>query len=96
MAEAEREPRTNLKVGVDWVPVEIISEPYVVMSFRGYAPVVDVSTPGGKQILFISSKSISQGLDPLVQANGRKFAGLKLRLRKETEDRMAPYIVETA
>ena len=30
------------------------------------------------------------------QANGGKFTGLKLRLRKETEDRMAPYIVEKA
>ena len=94
MAERERYP--NLKAGVDWIAVEILSEPYVVMSIRGYAPVVDVQGPEGKQMLFISSKSISQGLDPLVQANGGKFQGLKLRLRKETEDRMAPYVVEKA
>ena len=89
------EQRSNLKVGVDTVNVDIISEPYVVMSFRGYAPVVDVSGPDGKQILFISSKSISQGLDPLVQENGGKFQGLKLRLHKESDDRMAAYVVET-
>lgn len=93
---ADREARSNLKVGTKPVEVEVVSEPYVVMSFRGYAPVVDVSGPEGKQALFISSKSISQGLDPLVQANGGKFLGLKLRLRKETEDRMAPYVVEKA
>jgi hypothetical protein len=89
------ENKPNLKVGVEWVTVEITSEPYVVMGFRGYAPVVDVSGPGGNQILYISSKSISEGLDPLVQGRGGKFAGLKLKLRKETEDRMAPYIVES-
>lgn len=94
MAERERYP--NLKVGTDWVVVEVLSEPCVVMSIRGYAPVVDVQSPEGKQILFISSKSISLGLDPLVQANGGKFQGLRLRLRKETPDRMAPYVVEKA
>ena len=91
---ADEQQRNNLKVGVDWTPVTITSEPHVVMSFRGYAPVVDVETGEGKQILFISSKSISQGLDPLVQANGGKFSGLRLRLRKESTDRMAPYNVE--
>jgi len=91
---AQGEPRANLKVGVNWINVEVVSEPYVVMSFRGYAPVVDVTGPEGKQMLYISSKSISEGLDPLVKANGGKFLGLKLRLRKESEDRMAPYVVE--
>ena len=91
---AERKP--NLKVGVNWMAAELLSEPFVVMSIRGYAPVVDVRTPEGDFILYISSKSISEGLDPLVQANGGKFAGLRLRLRKESEDRMAPYIVEKA
>jgi hypothetical protein len=91
---ADPQQRSNLKVGVKPVEVEVVSEPYVVMSFRGYAPVMDVQGPDGKQILFISSKSISEGLEPLRQANGGKFIGLKLRLRKETEDRMAPYIVE--
>ena len=92
MAEQERKP--NLKVGINWIPVDILSEPFVVMTVRGYAPVVDVKAPEGNFILYISSKSISEGLDPLVRANGGSFTGLKLRLRKETEDKMAPYIVE--
>ena len=40
MADQERKP--NLKVGTEWIPVEILSEPYVVMTIRGFAPVVDV------------------------------------------------------
>jgi hypothetical protein len=92
MADQDRKP--NLKVGVEWITAEVLSEPFVVMSIRGYAPVVNVKTPEGEFILYISSKSISEGLDPLVRTNGGAFKGLKLRLRKETEDKMAPYIVE--
>lgn len=96
VAEQEQR-RPNVKVGVEWISVEIVSEPYVVMTIRGYAPVVDVTGgPDGKQILYISSKSMSTGLEPLVQANAGKFTGLKVRLRKETDDRMAPYVVEKA
>ena len=95
---AEQSKRPNLKVKTEWVSVEILSEPYVVMTFRGYAPVVDVKAPGEADPLglFISSKSISLGLDAFVKENGGKFSGLKLRLRKESDDRMAPYVVEKA
>ena len=93
---AEPSKRPNLKVKTEWISVEILTEPYVVMTFRGYAPVVDVKIPGEADplSLFISSKSISHGLESIVQENGGKFAGLKLRLRKESDDRMAPYVVE--
>lgn len=91
---SDRKP--NLKVGTEWVLIEIVSEPYVVMTLRGYAPVVDVEAPGGRHLLYISSKSISEGLEPLIQANGGRFSGLRLRLRKESDERMAPYVVEKA
>jgi hypothetical protein len=86
----------TLKVGTDWIPVEIVGEAQVLMTMRGYAPVVEVQAPAGRQILYISSKSISEALEPLRQANGGKFAGLKLRVRKQSEDKMAPYEVEKA
>ena len=89
MAEAR-----HLKVGVDWSDAEILSEPYVVMTMRGYAPVVDVQSGADKLMLYISAKSLSTALEPLVQANGGKFAGLKLRLKKESDDKMAGYVVE--
>ena len=92
MPDQERKP--NLKVGVEWIPVEITSEPYVVMTVRGYAPVVDVRCPQGDFILYISSKSISDGLEPMVKATSGAFKGLKLKVKKESEDKMARYIVE--
>ena len=92
MADQERKP--NLKVGTEWVSVEILSEPYVVMTIRGYAPVVDVKAPTGDHILYISSKSMSDGLASMVEASGNKFKGLKFRVKKESEDKMARYVVE--
>lgn len=92
MADQERKP--NLKVGTEWVAVEIVSEPYVVMTVRGFAPVVDVKTPGGEFILYISSKSMSDGLVPFLERTDGKFNGLKFRVKKESEDKMARYIVE--
>jgi hypothetical protein len=92
MADQERKP--NLKVGTEWIPVEIVSEPYVVMTVRGFAPVVDVKTPGGEFILYISSKSMSDGLVPFLEQTDSKFNGLKFRVKKESEDKMARYVVE--
>jgi hypothetical protein len=92
MASQDRKP--NLKVGVESISLEIVSEPFVVMTSRGYAPVVDVKTAQGDFILYISSKSISEGLEPLVKAADNKFTGLKLRVKKESDDQMAKYIVE--
>jgi hypothetical protein len=91
MPDQERKP--TLKVGVEWVTVEITSEPHVVNTVRGYAPVVDVKCPQGHFILYISSKSMSDGLEPMVKAAGA-FKGLKLKVKKESEDKMARYIVE--
>jgi len=92
MADQERKP--TLKVGVEWVAVEITSEPHVINTVRGYAPVVDVKSPQGDFILYISSKSMSDGLEPMVKAAGGTFKGLKLKVKKESEDKMARYIVE--
>jgi hypothetical protein len=92
MVDQERKP--NLKVGVEWIPVEITSEPYVVMTVRGFAPVVDIKAPTGEFILYISSKSMSDGLVPLLEVSGGAFKGLKLRVKKESEDKMARYVVE--
>ena len=92
MPDQERKP--NLKVGTEWVAVEILSEPYVVMTIRGFAPVVDVKTPQGDFILYISSKSMSDGLVPMLEASSNVFKGLKFKVKKESEDKMARYVVE--
>jgi len=83
-----------IKVTVDPIDLEVVSEPYAHMTFRGYAPVIDVSVGGTTYMLYISSKSISVALDPLVKENGDKFLGLKLRVKKESDEKMSAYLVE--
>jgi len=86
--------KPTLKVTPDPVEVEITSEPYVVMTMRGYAPVVDVKAGGGVGVLFIGSKSLSEPLDQEVRKREGRFGGIRMRLRKESADQMAKYVVE--
>lgn len=86
--------KPTLKVTTDPVEVEIVSEPYVVMTMRGYAPVVDVKTAAGVQVLFIGSKSLSEPIDAQVKGREGRFAGIRMRLKKESADQMAKYVVE--
>ena len=85
------------RAGTEAATLSILSEPYVVMTRRGYVPAVTVEVAGEaeKRMLYISSYSISAALEPLVEENGDKFTGIKLTLRKESDDRFAKYVVET-
>lgn len=85
----------TLKVALDWLDVEVVSEPYVIMTMRGYAPVVDVKSGGETKRLFIGPKTLGQAIDPSVKKRG-KFSGLKFKVKKESADQMAPYVVELA
>jgi hypothetical protein len=86
-----------LRVGVDPVTLELTSEPFVLLTRRGYAPAVQVKQEdtGEEKVLYISSFSISSALEPLREANDDKFTGIRIRVNKESKDRFAKYIVES-
>ena len=88
----------TLKVGTAWVEVEVVSEVDVVMSYRGYAPVllVRIIQSGVVKQLYISAKSIALPLEQFRAANDNRFQGLRLRLRKEGAETTAKYVVEQA
>ena len=94
----EQKKREFIRFGVEEVGLEIVSEPFVVNTFRGFAPVVDVKVEGeeGTKSMYISAKSLADSLTPLVEENGGKFTGLKLKIKKESADNRAPYVVEEA
>ncbi len=97
MDETRKKP---ISVTTDAVIVKIISEPTVFLTFRGYAPVVEVrldgDSSGETHYLYIAAKSLSEPVEELRKKNGGKFTGLHLRLRKESPDKFAPYIVQSA
>jgi hypothetical protein len=84
-----------LRVGTGWIELEVVGEPYVVMTMRGYAPVLKVKAIRNEleYEMYISSKSMSEGLEPLRIQRGQ-FAGIKFRVRKDSTDQYAKYVVE--
>jgi len=48
----------------------------------------------GTKSMYISAKSLADALTPMVEENGGKFTGLKLKIKKESADNRAPYVVE--
>ena len=69
----------QLKVSTGWIDVSVLEEPTVKATFKGYAPILKVRAnhTGLEYFLYISAKSITEGLEPLRQQNGGKFCGLK-------------------
>lgn len=92
----EQKKREFIRFGVEEVVLEIVSEPFVVNTFRGFAPALDVKVEEeeGTKSMYISAKSLADSLTPLVEENGGKFTGLKLKIKKESTDNRAPYVVE--
>jgi hypothetical protein len=84
-----------LRVSTGEVVVTILSEPGVVFTQRrGYAPVVRVRLETGEERnLFIGAISLGTPLNNLQKANSGRLTGLKVGLRKESDDRFAPFIV---
>ena len=86
----------QLKVSTGWIDVSVIDEPTVLMTFRGYAPVlpVRVEKTGLEYFLFISAKSIGEALDPLRESNGGRFIGLEFSIRKAGTDQFSRYEIK--
>jgi hypothetical protein len=86
----------QLKVGTGWVDIKVLSEPTVIATFKGYAPVLHVIVKRTKleYLLYISAKSIAANLEPLRQINNNAFTGLEFSIRKANDDSFAPYEIK--
>ena len=87
-----------LKVGTEWIGLEMISEPDVVLTFKGYAPILQVReiSTGSEYRFYISAKSLAKSLEELRRHNGGVFKGIQFRVRKESMDKMAKYEVDAS
>lgn len=95
--EKNKEEKLRVEVGTDPIIFEIVSEPYVVFTFKGYIPAVDIQIreENAPRVMFIGASSLSRGIEERRVKNDGKFKGICLRIRKESEDRYAKYIVES-
>ena len=82
-----------------WTTLEVVSEPYIVMTFRGYTAALetlDVETNESYELLIGGIKSLAEGIEPIREANGGLFSGLRIKIKKESADRSSLYVVESA
>lgn len=86
----------SLKVGTGWIELEIVSEPNVLLTIRGYAPILRVrnSRTGLEYMLYIAARSLAEPLETLRKNNGGIFEGIRFRIRKESMEQMAKYEIE--
>ncbi len=90
--------RSAISFTIEPVNLKIVTEPYVVLTARGYAPVVDIEVDGetDRKVMFISAASLSQVLEEFRSENEGNFTGIHIKVRKESPDRFAKYVVEAA
>ena len=86
----------SLKVSTGWIELEIISEPNVVLTYKGYAPILQVRKISNnlEYIFYISARSLGESLETLRKNNHGRFNGIQFRVRKTDATQMAPYEVE--
>lgn len=91
MLKIDRLPR--ITPGTEWSPIEFISEPFVTVTFRGYSAACDVRSieTGLAYTLLLGAKSLSDSIEPLRTSRGGELIGLKVAIRKASEERTAPY-----
>ena len=89
----------RFRTGTTFTSLEVTSEPYLVLTFRGYTGAVEVlelATGSHYELLIGGIKSLAECLEPLRASNNGAFKGLKFRIKKESEDRFSPYVVVPA
>ena len=86
----------QFRVNPSWREIEIISEPYVILNSFGYIPAVKVRVENKKiiQFMYINPKTLAAPLDQLKLKNSNLFTGIKLKIRKESEEKTAKYEIE--
>ena len=78
------------------IDLQVVEEPILILTVRGYAPVVRVQQKnnGLEYMLYISARSIAEPLEALRQSNGNIFSGVNFRIKKESKERNAKYVLE--
>ncbi len=69
------------------------------MRNRGYTAALealDVETNEPYELLIGGIKSLAEGIEPIREANGGLFSGLRIKIKKESAERSSLYIIESA
>jgi hypothetical protein len=86
--------RYPLKVTTDELELEVLCEPFVTYTRRGYAPMVDVKdlTTGKEHSLYVQAASLALPLERIREQRGR-LTGVRIAVAKESAAPTAKYSV---
>jgi hypothetical protein len=92
----EETDKDTLKIDIEPIRVQLLTEPYVVYSRFGYAPVINVWVKKNKReyMMYLSASSLGKGIEAVRKKNGSDFKGLEFWIRKESAEKKAKFIVE--
>ena len=86
----------RLTIGVRWEYVTLMGRPFVIRTSRGYAPALRAYSRSGELVhILLGAQSLCKALFELAQEE-EDFTGVAVRIRKASETKTAPYIVERA
>ncbi len=85
-----------LIIETEWIELGVVCEPTIVLTSRGYAPILRVqkSSTGAEFKLSIRAKSIAQPLEALRLNNRGVFKGLHFRIRKRSMEPGSQYQIQ--
>lgn len=90
-----KEKGARLVVGTDWVPIEFVSDPFITVTFRGYAVAIQIKVIATQleYTLLLGAKSLSDPLENLREQSGGVLTGQRCAIRKTGPERTAAYEV---
>ncbi len=86
----------RLKIDIEPIRLQILTEPYIVFGRFGYQVAFDVWLAKKKReyILLAGAKSLSEGIEQLMEISDlNSYIGLEFWVQKESDNRMSKYLV---
>ena len=85
-----------LKIDVEPKKLLVTSEPYVVMTSRGFVAAINVIERRSRRefLIYIGAMSLSKELEARSAQNGGKMLGLEFWIRKSDPSKFSPYVLE--
>jgi len=86
----------RLKIDVEPMRLQFITEPYIVFGRFGYQAAFNVWLAKKKReyILLVGASSLSAGIEQLMKASDlNSYIGLEFWVQKESDNKMSKYVV---
>ena len=87
-----------IKFDSEPVMFEIVSEIYLVFSFKRYLPVIDLANVKTKRkhSFLVGASSVAVAFEKIRTLNDGMLSGTVVWIHRESDDKMAKYVIEVA